>query len=153
MCDIIKFYDFYMSRSSAFLYKWSKLFALQAQRTKINPHFSFRSVGWGSITTSFTLLWKLLGTGMSKIQPSSVHCWVWFLSKKFNKRFHRFRFSFSDEIYDCEKTFERLFLGAIFGSNAPYFIAGWRSDFKDQVKLKITLRVVRLRKYLIYTSQ
>lgn len=40
---------------------------------------------------------------------------------------------FSAEIYDCEKTFERLFLGVIFGSNAPYFIAGWRSDFKDQV--------------------
>lgn len=39
----------------------------------------------------------------------------------------------ADEIYDCEKTFERLFLGAIFGTNAPYFIAGWRSDFKDQV--------------------
>ncbi|XP_063704655.1 uncharacterized protein LOC134834058 [Culicoides brevitarsis] len=36
------------------------------------------------------------------------------------------------EIYSCEKTFERLFLGAIFGTNAPYFIAGWRSDFKDQ---------------------
>lgn len=37
------------------------------------------------------------------------------------------------EIYECEKTFERIFLGAIFGTNAPYFIAGWRSDFKDQV--------------------
>ncbi|CRK91145.1 CLUMA_CG004831, isoform A [Clunio marinus] len=37
-----------------------------------------------------------------------------------------------NEIYECEKTFERLFLGAIFGSNAPYLIAGWRSDFKDQ---------------------
>ncbi|KAG5681346.1 hypothetical protein PVAND_010790 [Polypedilum vanderplanki] len=36
------------------------------------------------------------------------------------------------EIYECEKTFERLFLGAIFGTNAPYFIAGWRSDFRDQ---------------------
>lgn len=46
-------------------------------------------------------------------------------------------FAFPDEIYECEKTFERLFLGAIFGSNAPFFIAGWRSDFKDQVKRKI----------------
>ncbi|KAL7028058.1 hypothetical protein ACKWTF_005709 [Chironomus riparius] len=36
------------------------------------------------------------------------------------------------EIYECEQTFERIFLGAIFGTNAPYFIAGWRSDFKDQ---------------------
>ena len=40
-----------------------------------------------------------------------------------------------NEIYSCEKTFERLFLGAIFGSHAPYFIAGWRSDFKDQVSI------------------
>lgn len=37
------------------------------------------------------------------------------------------------EIYGCEETFERLFLGAIFGTNAPHFIAGWRADFKDQV--------------------
>ncbi|XP_055716153.1 uncharacterized protein LOC129809996 [Phlebotomus papatasi] len=36
------------------------------------------------------------------------------------------------EIYSCEKTFERLFLGAIFGTSAPYFIAGWKSDFRDQ---------------------
>jgi hypothetical protein len=40
---------------------------------------------------------------------------------------------FAEEIYSCEKTFERLFLGALFGTQAPYFIAGWRSDFKDQV--------------------
>ncbi|XP_037922004.1 uncharacterized protein LOC119658603 isoform X3 [Hermetia illucens] len=37
-----------------------------------------------------------------------------------------------EEIYSCEKTFERLFLGALFGPNAPHFIAGWRSDFRDQ---------------------
>ncbi|XP_077293546.1 SOCS domain-containing protein stops [Arctopsyche grandis] len=37
-----------------------------------------------------------------------------------------------DEIYSCEKTFERLFLGAIFGTTAPHFIAGWKSDFKDK---------------------
>ncbi|XP_029710581.1 uncharacterized protein LOC109427438 [Aedes albopictus] len=37
-----------------------------------------------------------------------------------------------EEIYACENTFERLFLGALFGSNAPHFIAGWKSDFKDQ---------------------
>jgi hypothetical protein len=44
-----------------------------------------------------------------------------------------FFFMFKEEIYSCEKTFERLFLGALFGTHAPYFIAGWRSDFKDQV--------------------
>uniref|UniRef100_A0A182T9D7 SOCS box domain-containing protein n=1 Tax=Anopheles maculatus TaxID=74869 RepID=A0A182T9D7_9DIPT len=37
-----------------------------------------------------------------------------------------------DEIFRCEKTFERLFLGALFGCNAPHFIAGWKSDFNDQ---------------------
>lgn len=37
-----------------------------------------------------------------------------------------------DHIYSCEKTFERLFVGAIFGTRAPHFIAGWKSDFDDQ---------------------
>ncbi|XP_058821908.1 uncharacterized protein LOC131683699 [Topomyia yanbarensis] len=40
--------------------------------------------------------------------------------------------SLLEEIYMCEKTFERIFLGALFGSNAPHFIAGWKSDFIDQ---------------------
>ncbi|XP_017874100.1 PREDICTED: uncharacterized protein LOC108621346 [Drosophila arizonae] len=35
-------------------------------------------------------------------------------------------------IFECEKTFERIFLGALFGPHAPHFIAGWRSDFRDQ---------------------
>lgn len=39
-----------------------------------------------------------------------------------------------EEIFSCEGTFERLFLGAIFGTNAPHFIAGWKADFKDQVR-------------------
>lgn len=43
-------------------------------------------------------------------------------------------FTFAGEIFDCEQSFERILLGAIFGSNAPFFIAGWRSDFLDQVK-------------------
>ncbi|XP_017034172.1 uncharacterized protein stops isoform X1 [Drosophila kikkawai] len=37
-----------------------------------------------------------------------------------------------EAIYECEKTFERIFLGALFGPHAPHFIAGWRSDFQDQ---------------------
>ncbi|KAL3267525.1 hypothetical protein HHI36_011648 [Cryptolaemus montrouzieri] len=36
-----------------------------------------------------------------------------------------------EQIFQCEKTFERLFLGAILGIRAPYFVAGWKSDFKD----------------------
>ncbi|XP_030031190.2 uncharacterized protein LOC115448032 [Manduca sexta] len=37
-----------------------------------------------------------------------------------------------DEMYACERTFERIFLGAIFGTSAPYFLAGWKSDFMDK---------------------
>ncbi|XP_072945516.1 uncharacterized protein stops [Epargyreus clarus] len=37
-----------------------------------------------------------------------------------------------DELYACEKTFERIFLGAIFGTSAPHFLAGWKSDFLDK---------------------
>ncbi|XP_018330577.1 uncharacterized protein LOC108740670 [Agrilus planipennis] len=37
-----------------------------------------------------------------------------------------------DHIYGCEKTFERLWVGAIFGTRASHFIAGWKSDFSDQ---------------------
>lgn len=37
-----------------------------------------------------------------------------------------------DHIYLCEKTFERIWVGALFGIRAPYFVAGWKSDFEDQ---------------------
>ncbi|XP_004922688.1 uncharacterized protein LOC101745119 [Bombyx mori] len=37
-----------------------------------------------------------------------------------------------DELYACERTFERIFLGAIFGTSAPYFLAGWKSDFSNR---------------------
>lgn len=37
-----------------------------------------------------------------------------------------------DNMFSCEKTFERLLIGALFGTRAPYFIAGWKSDFNDQ---------------------
>lgn len=37
-----------------------------------------------------------------------------------------------DNMFSCEGTFERLLIGAIFGTTAPYFIAGWKSDFQDQ---------------------
>lgn len=35
-------------------------------------------------------------------------------------------------IYCCENTFERILIGAIFGTTAPHYIAGWKSDFNDQ---------------------
>lgn len=37
-----------------------------------------------------------------------------------------------EDIYSCEKTFERILIGAIFGTRAPHYIAGWKSDFNDQ---------------------
>ncbi|CAG9832695.1 unnamed protein product [Diabrotica balteata] len=37
-----------------------------------------------------------------------------------------------DEIYKCEKTFERILIGAIFGNKAPHYIAGWKSDFDSE---------------------
>lgn len=36
------------------------------------------------------------------------------------------------DIYNCEMTFERILIGAIFGTTAPHYIAGWKSDFNDQ---------------------
>lgn len=36
------------------------------------------------------------------------------------------------DIYCCESTFERILIGAIFGTRAPHYIAGWKSDFNDQ---------------------
>ncbi|KAL1509683.1 hypothetical protein ABEB36_004386 [Hypothenemus hampei] len=36
------------------------------------------------------------------------------------------------EIYLCEQTFERIVIGAIFGTKAPYYLAGWKSDFDNQ---------------------
>lgn len=36
------------------------------------------------------------------------------------------------EIFICEKTFERIFAGAIFGVRVSHFVVGWKSDFDDQ---------------------
>ncbi|XP_050307896.1 uncharacterized protein LOC126744500 isoform X2 [Anthonomus grandis grandis] len=36
------------------------------------------------------------------------------------------------EIYACEQTFERILIGALFGTKAPHYIAGWKSDFENQ---------------------
>lgn len=40
--------------------------------------------------------------------------------------------SLLDEIYSCESTFERILVGALFGTIAPHYIAGWKSDFDNQ---------------------
>ncbi|XP_069690229.1 uncharacterized protein stops [Periplaneta americana] len=36
-----------------------------------------------------------------------------------------------NDIYRCEKTFERLMIGAIFGTRVTHFISGWKSDFES----------------------
>lgn len=36
-----------------------------------------------------------------------------------------------NDIYQCEHTFERLFIGAIFGNRATHVISGWKSDFEN----------------------
>lgn len=35
-------------------------------------------------------------------------------------------------IFGCEKSFERISAGAVFGVKVTHFIAGWKSDFVDQ---------------------
>ena len=37
-----------------------------------------------------------------------------------------------NDIYLCEKTFERLFVGAIFGTRVTHLISGWKSDFQNR---------------------
>lgn len=37
-----------------------------------------------------------------------------------------------NDIFYCEKTFERIFIGAIFGIRVSHFLSGWKSDFEDR---------------------
>ncbi|XP_032665562.1 uncharacterized protein LOC116841578 [Odontomachus brunneus] len=37
-----------------------------------------------------------------------------------------------NDIFYCEKTFERLFVGAIFGTRVTHFLSGWKCDFDDR---------------------
>jgi len=37
-----------------------------------------------------------------------------------------------DDIFYCEKTFERLLVGAIFGTRVTHFLSGWKCDFEDR---------------------
>uniref|UniRef100_A0A1B6DQ58 SOCS box domain-containing protein n=1 Tax=Clastoptera arizonana TaxID=38151 RepID=A0A1B6DQ58_9HEMI len=37
-----------------------------------------------------------------------------------------------DDIFKCENTFERLFVGAIFGTRVTHLISGWKSDFQNR---------------------
>lgn len=36
------------------------------------------------------------------------------------------------DIFECEKTFERLFVGAILGTKVTHLISGWKSDFRSR---------------------
>ncbi|EFN87128.1 uncharacterized protein LOC105180848 [Harpegnathos saltator] len=37
-----------------------------------------------------------------------------------------------NDIFYCEKTFERLIVGAIFGTRVTHFLSGWKCDFDDR---------------------
>lgn len=37
-----------------------------------------------------------------------------------------------NDMFFCEKTFERIFVGAIFGTRVTHFLSGWKSDFEDR---------------------
>lgn len=37
-----------------------------------------------------------------------------------------------NDIFYCEKTFERLFVGAIFGTRVTHFLSGWKCDFDNR---------------------
>ncbi|XP_026668627.1 uncharacterized protein LOC108624074 isoform X1 [Ceratina calcarata] len=37
-----------------------------------------------------------------------------------------------NDIFYCEKTFERILVGAIFGTRVTHFLSGWKSDFDDR---------------------
>lgn len=37
-----------------------------------------------------------------------------------------------EDIFACEKTFEKLFIGAILGTKVTHLISGWKSDFRSR---------------------
>ncbi|XP_015604594.1 uncharacterized protein LOC107272198 [Cephus cinctus] len=37
-----------------------------------------------------------------------------------------------NDMFYCEKTFERIFVGAIFGTRVTHFLSGWKCDFDDR---------------------
>jgi ankyrin repeat/SOCS box protein 17 len=37
-----------------------------------------------------------------------------------------------NDIFYCERTFERLLVGAIFGTRVTHFLSGWKCDFEDR---------------------
>ncbi|XP_033323716.1 SOCS domain-containing protein stops [Megalopta genalis] len=37
-----------------------------------------------------------------------------------------------NDMFYCEKTFERILVGAIFGTRVTHFLSGWKSDFEDR---------------------
>lgn len=93
------------------------------QQKKLNKLYAWNARMWHYDDTFYYINLRLISQSFAQFFPSSS------FSSYFSVIVH-----FPDEIFQCEQSFERIFLGAIFGSNAPYFIAGWRSDFLDQVK-------------------
>ncbi|KAK0085653.1 hypothetical protein PV326_005832 [Microctonus aethiopoides] len=68
----------------------------------------------------------LLGKFHNILYVAAKLCYDWNLSN--NKIVIRLL----NDIYYCEKTFERIFVGAIFGIRVTHFLSGWKSDFEDR---------------------
>ncbi|XP_008545780.1 uncharacterized protein LOC103569978 [Microplitis demolitor] len=68
----------------------------------------------------------LLGKFHNVLYVAAKLCYDWNLNN--NKIVTRLL----NDIYYCEKTFERIFVGAIFGIRVTHFLSGWKSDFEDR---------------------
>ncbi|XP_066592362.1 uncharacterized protein stops [Prorops nasuta] len=68
----------------------------------------------------------LLGKFHNVLYVAAKLCYDWSLSN--NEIVTRLL----DDIFYCEKTFERIFVGAIFGTRVTHFLSGWKSDFEDR---------------------
>ena len=68
----------------------------------------------------------LLGKFHNVLYVAAKLCYDWNLSN--NEIVSRLL----NDIFYCEKTFERIFVGAIFGTRVTHFLSGWKSDFDDR---------------------
>ncbi|KAG7203643.1 hypothetical protein KM043_013678 [Ampulex compressa] len=68
----------------------------------------------------------LLGKFHNVLYVAAKLCYDWNLSN--NEIVSRLL----NDIFYCEKTFERIFVGAIFGTRVTHFLSGWKSDFEDR---------------------
>ncbi|XP_063992585.1 uncharacterized protein Stops [Diachasmimorpha longicaudata] len=68
----------------------------------------------------------LLGKFHNVLYVAAKLCYDWSLNN------NRVVSRLLNDIYYCEKTFERIFVGAIFGIRVTHFLSGWKSDFENR---------------------